>query len=169
LVLSQDIPISVLKYTLALVLMEQDSLSACDHDLTTVPTAQDLQDPPLQDPASHLAHRSEPLILHSSGDEPPTVLVSKTGKLPSISDRERQILSCLVSGLSNKTIGRNLDIAEGTVKVHGKSVLRKIKARNRTQAAVWALNNRINDRERESYPLGTDPQVVSEAAVMELM
>jgi two-component system nitrate/nitrite response regulator NarL len=47
----------------------------------------------------------------------------------------------LVKGLSNKIIARKLDIAEATVKVHMKSVLRKIRVANRTQAAIWALEN----------------------------
>ena len=38
-------------------------------------------------------------------------------------------------------IARTLDIAEATVKVHMKSVLRKIRVANRTQAAIWALGN----------------------------
>ena len=58
-----------------------------------------------------------------------------------LSEREGQILRDLVKGLSNKTIARKLDIAEATVKVHMKSVLRKIRVANRTQAAIWALEN----------------------------
>jgi two-component system nitrate/nitrite response regulator NarL len=61
-----------------------------------------------------------------------------------LSPREREILNCLELGLPNKTIARNLGMAEATVKVQLKSVLRKIKATNRTQAAVWAMNNRQN-------------------------
>jgi two-component system nitrate/nitrite response regulator NarL len=38
-------------------------------------------------------------------------------------------------------IANHLNITEATVKVHLKSLLRKIKASNRTQAAIWALNN----------------------------
>jgi two-component system, NarL family, nitrate/nitrite response regulator NarL len=60
------------------------------------------------------------------------------GETPS--QRELQILSCLVHGDSNKAIAKKLSITEATVKVHLKSALRKIRARNRTQAAVWMLN-----------------------------
>jgi two-component system, NarL family, nitrate/nitrite response regulator NarL len=60
-----------------------------------------------------------------------------------LSGRETEILSCLVNGSSNKEIARNLDIMEGTVKVHLKSLLRKIGAQNRTQAAIWAVNNGV--------------------------
>ena len=58
-----------------------------------------------------------------------------------LSEREEQILSDLVKGLSNKIIARKRAMAEATVKVHVKSILRKIRAANRTQAAVWALEN----------------------------
>ena len=58
------------------------------------------------------------------------------------SDREKQILRCLVAGLPNKLIARELGIAETTVKVHVKSVLRKVRAANRTQAAMWAVTRR---------------------------
>jgi two-component system nitrate/nitrite response regulator NarL len=60
-----------------------------------------------------------------------------------LSQREVQILRCLLSGDSNKMIANQLSITEATVKVHLKSLLRKINASNRTQAAIWALNNGI--------------------------
>ena len=59
-----------------------------------------------------------------------------------LSERERQIMSCLVNGAANKTIARDLQITEATVKVHIKGLLRKLGVTNRTQAAVWGLNNR---------------------------
>jgi two-component system nitrate/nitrite response regulator NarL len=58
---------------------------------------------------------------------------------PAISERESQILRCLVRGESNKSIARELGIAETTVKVHIKSLLRKLCVSNRTQAAIWML------------------------------
>jgi len=60
---------------------------------------------------------------------------------PRLSLREASILRCLISGDSNKTIARSYSIAEATVKVHVKAILRKIRVRNRTQAAIWGLNN----------------------------
>jgi two-component system nitrate/nitrite response regulator NarL len=38
-------------------------------------------------------------------------------------------------------IARELNISEATVKVHLNALLRKVRAANRTQAAMWALNN----------------------------
>jgi two-component system nitrate/nitrite response regulator NarL len=60
---------------------------------------------------------------------------------PRLSPREREMLTHLAAGHSNKLIARHLDIAEATVKVHLKSVLRKIRVENRTQAAIWGLAN----------------------------
>jgi len=60
---------------------------------------------------------------------------------PTLSGRELEILSCLASGDSNKIIARSCRIAESTVKLHLKSILRKIHVQNRTQAAIWALQN----------------------------
>lgn len=60
---------------------------------------------------------------------------------PRLSDREAQILEGLVQGHANKVIARSCDITEATVKVHMKSILRKIQVANRTQAAVWALEH----------------------------
>jgi two-component system, NarL family, nitrate/nitrite response regulator NarL len=58
-----------------------------------------------------------------------------------LSPREKEMLSHLVAGHWNKMIGNHLGITEATVKVHLKSVLRKIRVENRTQAAIWALAN----------------------------
>ncbi|UVF22887.1 response regulator transcription factor (plasmid) [Microvirga terrae] len=55
-----------------------------------------------------------------------------------LSDREAQVLRCLMEGATNKLIARQLGLVEATVKVHIKSILRKVKAGNRTQAAMWA-------------------------------
>ena len=58
-----------------------------------------------------------------------------------LSPREQEILQALVTGSSNKLIAIKLGITEATVKVHLKTLLRKIDVNNRTQAAIWAMNN----------------------------
>ncbi|MGF7213836.1 two-component system nitrate/nitrite response regulator NarL [Skermanella aerolata] len=58
-----------------------------------------------------------------------------------LSPREQEILQALVTGSSNKLIAIKLSITEATVKVHLKTLLRKIDVNNRTQAAIWAMNN----------------------------
>jgi two-component system, NarL family, nitrate/nitrite response regulator NarL len=63
------------------------------------------------------------------------------GDANGLSDREMEILGWLVNGAPNKRIAQALNISDSTVKVHIKAILRKIRVRNRTQAAIWALNN----------------------------
>ena len=58
-----------------------------------------------------------------------------------LSFREGEILRHLVDGASNKAIAFKLQIAETTVKVRVRALLRKIRVANRTQAATWAVNN----------------------------
>jgi two-component system, NarL family, nitrate/nitrite response regulator NarL len=57
-----------------------------------------------------------------------------------LSHREMQILGYLLSGAQNKQIARDLQICEGTVKVHLKAILKKLGVQNRTQAAIWAVS-----------------------------
>jgi two-component system nitrate/nitrite response regulator NarL len=65
--------------------------------------------------------------------------VATSRSTASLTDREKAILRCLAQGLSNKLIGRELNIAEGTVKVHVKNLLKKLSFRSRVEAAVWAV------------------------------
>ena len=65
-----------------------------------------------------------------------------------LSEREREIMGCLVHGKSNKVIARQLGITEATVKVHLKAVLRKLNVSNRTQAAIWAVRNGLREGDR---------------------
>lgn len=55
-----------------------------------------------------------------------------------LTERELQVLEKLCEGMSNKEIARALGIQEPTVKLHMKTLYRKIGASNRTQAAMIA-------------------------------
>lgn len=59
-----------------------------------------------------------------------------------LTEQERRILDLIAVGMSNKLIARELDIAEGTVKVHVKHLLRKLNLRSRVEAAVWAIEKK---------------------------
>ena len=61
--------------------------------------------------------------------------------LGALTPRETEIVGCLTDGASNKVIARQLGITEATVKIHMKSLIRKIGVQNRTQAALWALHS----------------------------
>ena len=60
-----------------------------------------------------------------------------------LTPRQKDVLRLLAKGKSNKEIARELDLAEGTVKIHLAAVLRFLKARNRTEAAVLAARFKI--------------------------
>lgn len=55
-----------------------------------------------------------------------------------LTDRERQVLKGLTEGKANKEIARDLDLSEPTIKLHVKTLYRKVGASNRTQAALIA-------------------------------
>jgi two-component system, NarL family, nitrate/nitrite response regulator NarL len=86
--------------------------------------------------------------------QPGMTEVRINGHLPgqrNLSGREEAILRLLTEGAPNKVIARKLGVAEATVKVHIKAILRKIRAQNRTQAAMWATThlNSAPDLRRE--------------------
>ncbi len=56
-----------------------------------------------------------------------------------LTQRETQVLRHVALGLSNKEIGKSLEISVETVKEHVQNILRKIAVTDRTQAAVWAV------------------------------
>jgi two-component system, NarL family, nitrate/nitrite response regulator NarL len=60
-----------------------------------------------------------------------------------LTDRERQIMRLVSEGLSNKEIGRRLNIVDGTIKVHLHHVFQKLEISNRTVLAALAIS--LND------------------------
>ena len=90
------------------------------------------------------------LALGRKSARPPSEDRSNDARL---SPREKEILSHLVAGHSNKLIARHLGITEATVKVHLKHMLRKIRVENRTQAAIWGLAN-LPEPEPDTTPHG---------------
>src|SRR5512134_2252092 len=65
-----------------------------------------------------------------------------------LTPREREILECIADGSSNKMIARALDIADGTVKLHVKAILRKLGMRSRVEAAVAAVEHGLGRARR---------------------
>jgi DNA-binding NarL/FixJ family response regulator len=62
-----------------------------------------------------------------------------------LSEREIEVLRRVAAGKSNKLIAAELDISEGTVKTHMKSILPKLDASDRTHAVMIALKRGILD------------------------
>lgn len=65
--------------------------------------------------------------------------VARASPLAALSDRERQVLACIVDGMTNKRIAAALGISEKTVKTHVSHLLAKLGVRDRTQAAVLGV------------------------------
>jgi DNA-binding NarL/FixJ family response regulator len=60
-----------------------------------------------------------------------------------LTPREHQVLTLITHGMSNRDIAADLNIAEKTVRIHVSSVLDKLNARDRTQAAIYAIQQGI--------------------------
>jgi DNA-binding NarL/FixJ family response regulator len=117
--------------------------------------------------AVRLAHPEMPILVVSGSDDPDTVqsalaagadaYIIKTASMDAfgqtlrqlvgngsevsqhrLTDRQREILRLLCEGLSNKEIGRKLDLSDATVKMHMTAVLRALGVSTRTQAALSA-------------------------------
>ncbi len=68
---------------------------------------------------------------------------SRQKAISDLTPREQQILCHLAEGQSNKVIARNLGITDGTVKLHVKSILRKLDVHSRVEAAVIAVEQEL--------------------------
>ncbi|KZY56309.1 DNA-binding response regulator [Erythrobacter sp. HI0063] len=62
-----------------------------------------------------------------------------------LTDRERDVVALVAEGLTNKEIGRRLDISPATVKVHVERIIGKLGVADRTQAAVLMTQMRRDD------------------------
>ena len=60
-----------------------------------------------------------------------------------LTDREREVLSLVAKGASNKEIAALLDITERTARTHVSNILGKLDLASRTQAALWAIEHRL--------------------------
>lgn len=63
--------------------------------------------------------------------------------LHGLTEKELMVLKGVSQGLSNKLIARELDISDGTVKVHVKHILKKLNFHSRVEAAIWVSENNI--------------------------
>ena len=67
----------------------------------------------------------------------------RRGPATGVTPRETDVLRGISAGQSNKEIARNLDIQEVTIKLHVKTICRKLQARNRTHAAMLARDQAL--------------------------
>lgn len=81
-----------------------------------------------------ISERLTQLLVNSLREKSRPTSLTEAG----LTEQESRILEHLIDGKSNKLIARDMDIAEGTVKVHVKHLLKKLNLRSRVEAAVWA-------------------------------
>ena len=74
----------------------------------------------------------------------------RRGLLATLTEREREILEHLARGQSNKTIARALDISHDIVKLHVRHILAKLNLSSRVEAAVFAVEARIQSDRRDA-------------------
>jgi DNA-binding NarL/FixJ family response regulator len=80
---------------------------------------------------------SRPALSKYIADSKPSIDVPKHVDLSNLTFREREILTLIASGASNKTIADRLCISIHTVKNHIYNIYKKINVSNRLQAALW--------------------------------
>lgn len=85
-----------------------------------------------------LTDRLTGLLAHAMRDDSRPKDLDEAG----LTEQEGRILDLIAEGKSNKLIARELDITEGTVKVHVKHLLKKLNLRSRVEAAVWAIERK---------------------------
>ncbi|MDA9463555.1 LuxR C-terminal-related transcriptional regulator [Bradyrhizobium sp. CCBAU 53415] len=83
--------------------------------------------------------------------------------LTQLTDRERQIMRLVSEGLSNKEIGRRLNIADGTIKVHLHHIFQKLDISNRTVLAALAISQ--NEQHAAPRELTSSGQLQQDPAV----
>jgi len=66
-------------------------------------------------------------------------LTPQTQEESGVTPRELEIINLIAQGMTNKHIARKLNIAEGTVKVHVKKMLKKLNLKSRVEIAVWSV------------------------------
>jgi NarL family two-component system response regulator LiaR len=73
-----------------------------------------------------------------------------TNRAGHLTDREKDVLRLMVKGLSNKGIAQDLNLSEGTVKVHVSNILSKLNVSSRTEAAVRAIQMGLISSDEET-------------------
>ena len=69
-----------------------------------------------------------------------------------LTERERQIMHLVSEGLSNKEVGRQLNITDGTIKVHLHHIYQKLAISNRTALAALALSHHNDEAPDDDMP-----------------
>jgi len=86
------------------------------------------------------------IVQGKNNEEPPR----PTAGLSDLTPREQEILIHVAEGQSNKMIAKSLNITDGTVKLHVKSILRKLGVHSRVEAAVIAVEQGLGRQNKKA-------------------
>ncbi|MFO1098456.1 MAG: response regulator transcription factor [Xanthobacteraceae bacterium] len=119
-------------------------ISKCQSDTEILAAVTSILAGQIYVPAS-FARKGDDDVLGSRFDRVGSPTFRIAADLSKLTKRQREVLTLLARGLSNKEIARALDIAEATTKIHMAALLRALGARNRTEAAFKAADLRLSD------------------------
>jgi DNA-binding NarL/FixJ family response regulator len=80
-------------------------------------------------------------FLNFSSPKKESVEVEKKESL--LTEREKDVLLCLVKGMTNKEIAENLFISDKTVKIHVSNIFKKLEVKSRSQVVIYAVQNQL--------------------------
>jgi two-component system nitrate/nitrite response regulator NarL len=106
--------------------------------LMTGKLVQGLRTPPKPDPSPTASPPQQVPSLAPASVSPSLPVEAEREKL---TPREKEIITLLAKGASNKEMARVLNVAESTVKIHVQSILKKLNLTSRVQAAVYAVEH----------------------------
>jgi DNA-binding NarL/FixJ family response regulator len=81
------------------------------------------------------------MLLNFSSPKKESMAVEK--KESSLTEREKDVLLCLVKGMNNKEIAQNLFISDKTVKIHVSNIFKKLEVKSRSQVVIYAVQNQL--------------------------
>ena len=73
-------------------------------------------------------------------------MIRKADTREAISEREREIIVCLVQGMSNKEIANHLFISVNTVNTHRRNIVRKLQIHSLAGLTIYAIANDLIDK-----------------------
>ncbi|WP_419954930.1 response regulator [Neobacillus niacini] len=81
------------------------------------------------------------MFLNFTPSKKESVAVEKKESL--LTEREKDVLLCLVKGMNNKEIAQNLFISDKTVKIHVSNIFKKLEVKSRSQVVIYAVQNQL--------------------------
>jgi DNA-binding NarL/FixJ family response regulator len=82
-------------------------------------------------------------FLNFQAPEKSAVVSVKADKDMLLTEREKEVLLCLVQGMNNKEIARSLFISDKTVKIHVSKIFKKLDVKSRSQVVIYAVQNQL--------------------------